>query len=84
MPTITAVNPPNGNVPHDPQQPIAIFGSGFTNTQSVRFGTSVAQFTVNADGQLTATTPNGLVAGVDVPLTVTTRGGSATHPVHIV
>ena len=82
MPTITAIDPPD--VPHAPQQQVKISGSGFTNTQSVRFGTRVAPFTVNADGQLTATTPDGLVGGADVPLTVTTKSGSATHSVHIV
>jgi len=82
MPTITAIDPPD--VPHAPQQQVKISGSGFTNTQSVRFGTRVAQFMVNADGQLTATTPDGLVGGGYVPLTVTTKSGSATHPVHIV
>src|SRR5256712_1169870 len=82
MPTITAIDPPD--VPHAPQQQVKISGSGFTNTQSVRFGTRVAQFMGNADGQLTATTPDGLVGSGDVPLTVTTKSGSATHPVHIV
>src|SRR6266849_7638069 len=57
LPTITAIDPPD--VPHAPQQPVTISGAGFTNTQAVRFGTRVAQFTVNADGQLTAMTPDG-------------------------
>jgi len=82
MPTITAIDPLG--VPHAPQQQVKISGSGFTNTQSVRFGTRVAQFTVNADGLLTVMTPDGLAGGGDVPLTVTTKSGSATHPVHVV
>jgi IPT/TIG domain len=83
MPTITALDPPD--VPHAPQQQVKISGSGFTNTQSIRFGTRVAtQFTVNADGLLTVMTPDGLAGGEDMPLTVTTKSGSATHPVHIV
>ncbi len=75
VPTINAVNP--ANVPHNVPSPVVITGAGFTNTQSVRFGTTVAQFTLNSDGQLTATTPN-VPAATVVPLTVTTKGGSAT------
>jgi len=83
MPTITAIDPPD--VPHAPQQQVKISGSGFTNTQSIRFGTRVAtQFTINADGLLTVMTPDGLAGGEAMPLTVTTKSGSATHPVHIV
>jgi cytoskeletal protein RodZ len=56
---------------------VVITGSGFTSTQSVKFGTSAAQFTVNADGKLTATTPALPAAGAAV-LTVTTKSGSAS------
>jgi len=77
VPTITDVNP--AQVPHNAPQPVVITGSGFTNTQSVRFGVAVALFTFNSDGQLTATTPP-MPAPLVVPLTVTTKGGSATHP----
>jgi hypothetical protein len=56
---------------------VTITGSGFTGTQSVKFGNSAAQFTVNGDGKLTATTP-ALQAGGAVVLTVTTKGGSAS------
>ncbi len=74
-PTIHVVNPTQA--PHGTPTPVVIAGSGFTSTQSVKFGTSAAQFTVNADGKLTATTPV-LPSGGAVPLTVTTKGGSAS------
>jgi hypothetical protein len=74
-PAIHAVNPPQ--VAHGTPTPVVITGSGFTGTQSVKFGNAAAQFTVNADGQLTATTPVLPAAGA-VPLTVTTKGGSAS------
>jgi hypothetical protein len=76
VPTITNVNP--AQVIFNAPQAVVITGSGFTNTQSVRFGASVAQFTFNADNQLTVTTPN-MPAPIVVPLTVTTKGGSATY-----
>lgn len=75
VPTLTAVAPPNA--PHDAPMQVVITGSGFTNTQSVTFGHSVAQFTVNSDGQLTAVTPTVSAPGA-VPLTVTTKVGTAT------
>lgn len=74
-PTIHDVNPPQA--PHGTPTPVTITGSGFTSTQSVKFGNSAAQFTVNADGKLTATTP-AMPAGGAVVLTVTTKGGSAS------
>lgn len=73
-PTIHAVNP--ALAPHGTATQVTITGSGFTTTQSVKFGASAAQFTVNADGTLTATTPVMAAAGA-VQLTVTTKGGSA-------
>jgi hypothetical protein len=73
-PTIQSVNPTQA--PHATPTQVVITGSGFTGTQSVKFGSSTAQFTVNGDGQLTATTP-ALAAGGAVLLTVTTRDGSA-------
>jgi hypothetical protein len=74
-PTIHDVNP--AQAPHATPTPVIITGSGFTGTQSVRFGNSAAQFTVNGDGKLTATTPV-LPAGGVVRLTVTTKDGSAS------
>jgi hypothetical protein len=75
VPTVHVVSPPN--VPHNVPTQVVITGSGFTKAQSVKFGQSVAQFAVNSDGQLTATTPAVPSAGA-VPLTVTTKRGSAT------
>lgn len=76
VPTIQLVNPPQA--PHAAATQIVISGSGFMDTQTVKFGNSVAQFTVNSDSELTTTTPVVQSAG-SVPLTVTTKGGSATH-----
>jgi hypothetical protein len=68
-------------VSHATSTQVIITGSGFTGAQSVKFGNSPAQFTVNGDGSLTAMTPV-LPAGgaypLTVPLTVTTKGGSAS------
>ena len=74
-PTIHDVNP--AQAPHGTPTQVTISGSGFTGTQSVKFGNSAAQFTVNGDGKLTATTPV-LPAGGDARLTVTTKDGSAS------
>lgn len=75
VPTIHVINPPETH--HDLPAQVVINGSGFTNTQSVKFGNLAAKYTVNSDGQLTVTTPAVPVSG-PVPLTVTTKSGSAT------
>lgn len=77
IPTINAVNPTQAL--HSAAIQVIITGAGLTSTQSVKFGQSVGQFTVNSDAQLTVTTPMVQAAGA-VPLTVTTKGGSATIP----
>jgi outer membrane biosynthesis protein TonB len=74
-PTIQAVNPLQA--PHGAATQVTITGSGFASTQSVKFGASAGQFTINADGKLTVTTPV-VAAGGAVVLTVTTKGGSAS------
>jgi hypothetical protein len=74
-PTIHDVNP--AQAPHGTPTPVTITGSGFTSTQSVKFGNSAVQFTVNGDGKLTATTPAVPAAGA-VVVAVTTKDGSAT------
>jgi cytoskeletal protein RodZ len=74
-PTIHDVNP--AQALHGTPTPVIITGSGFTGTQSVKFGSAAAQFTVNGDGKLTATTPTPPNAG-PVVLTVTTKDGSAS------
>src|SRR4029077_10484055 len=74
-PTIHDVNP--AQAPHGTPTPVTITGSGFTSTQSVKFGSSAAPFTVNGDSKLTTTTPALPAAGA-VVLTVTTKSGSAS------
>jgi hypothetical protein len=74
-PTIQAVSPLQA--PHATPTQVVITGSGFTGTQSVKFGSAAAQFTVNGDTRLTATTPVVAASG-DVVITVTTKGGSAS------
>lgn len=74
-PTIHQIDP--AQAPHSTATQVVITGSGFTGTKSVKFGNSAAQFTVNSDGQLTATTPL-VAAPAAVPVTVTTKSGSAT------
>jgi len=74
-PTIHDVNP--AQAPHATPTPVTITGSGFTSTQSVKFGGSAAQFTVNGDSKITATTPTPPTGGPAV-LTVTTKSGSVS------
>jgi hypothetical protein len=76
VPTIHVVNP--SAVRHDLPSQVVVSGSGFTSTRSVRFGNLLARYTINSDGQLTATTP-ALPAAGPVPLTVITNRGSATR-----
>jgi hypothetical protein len=59
---------------------VVISGSGFTGTQSVKFGSTPAQtLKVDSDGQITVTTPAVPAAG-PASLVVTTKGGSASIP----
>jgi len=74
-PTIHDVNPVQA--PHGTPTPVTITGSGFTSTQSVKFGGTAAQFTVNGDSKITATTPTPPNAGPAV-ITVTTKSGSTS------
>jgi len=70
LPNLHQASPPQA--PHATPTQVVIAGSGLTGTQTVKFGSLVAQFTVNSDGQITATTPNAGAAGA-VSLTVTTK-----------
>jgi hypothetical protein len=55
---------------------VTISGSGFTDATDVRFnGTSASAFTVDSDGQVTATVPSGASTG---PISVDAPGGTAT------
>jgi hypothetical protein len=73
-PVISVLNPTRGAVAGG--DTVTITGSGFTDTTSVKFGsTPVTDYHVDSDSQITATTPPG--AGT-VNVTVTTRAGSFT------
>jgi IPT/TIG domain len=74
-PTIHDINP--AQAPHGTPTQVTITGSGFTSTQSVKFGGSAAQFTVNGDSKITATTPTPPAAGAAI-ITVTTKSGAAS------
>jgi hypothetical protein len=77
FPTIHFTNP--NQAPHNVTTLVIVTGSGFTGTQSVKFGYAVASFTPKSDGQLTTATPTVAVPG-PVSLTVTTKAGSASIP----
>ena len=72
-PTITGLSPSNG--PCAGGTTVVITGTGFTGATSVKFGSETASvFTVNNDGQITVTSPNGPPGLVDV--FVTTAAGT--------
>ena len=52
---------------------VVITGASFTGTTEVKFGEVDATYTVNNDGQITATVPDGAITA---PITVVTPGGS--------
>ncbi|MGA9498438.1 MAG: choice-of-anchor tandem repeat GloVer-containing protein [Terriglobales bacterium] len=71
LPTITSI-PSSGSV----GTPVAIVGTGLTQTTKVTFGgVKATSFTVNSDTQVTAYVPTGAKTG---KIAVTTQGGSAT------
>jgi uncharacterized repeat protein (TIGR03803 family) len=71
MPKITSFSPTTGPV----GTPVTITGLSLGQTNGVRFGdVKAANFTVNSDGQVTATVPSGAVTA---QITVTTTGGAA-------
>ncbi|MFY9843716.1 MAG: IPT/TIG domain-containing protein, partial [Terriglobales bacterium] len=71
LPTITSI-PSSGSV----GTPVAIEGTGLTQTTKVTFGgVKATSFTVNSDTQVTAYVPTGAKTG---KIAVTTQGGSAT------
>ncbi len=74
-PIVTKVEPPEGSEAGGTT--VTITGEHFTNASSVQFGSAGANFTVNSDTSITATSPPGSKGIVDV--TVNTPGGlSAT------
>ena len=73
-PTITGVSPDSGGV----GTPVVVSGTNFTGATAVKFNGSPASLTVDATGQITAIVPGSATSG---PITVTTRGGTATSSV---
>jgi len=76
-PTVTSINPPSG--PADGGTSVTIMGTGFNGATGVSFGsTAAANFMVDSDTQITATSPAANLSGA-VDVTVTTpNGASAT------
>ena len=73
-PTVTSVSPNIG--PTTGGTTVIITGTGFTGATAVKFGaTAAASYTVNSSTQITATSPAGSAATVDVR--VTTVGGTS-------
>jgi len=73
---VTAVTPPVGPLAGGTQ--VVLSGAGLSGATEVRFGAQAASsFTVDSDGQLTATSPAAAQTGA-VDLTVTTPRGSWT------
>jgi hypothetical protein len=68
-PTVSSFNPTSG----PPGTSVVISGSGFTGATAVRFGGVNSTFTVNNDGQITATVPNGADTGA---ISVVTPAGT--------
>jgi hypothetical protein len=72
MPTLTGFSPASGPVGSS----VILTGTSLTQTTGVTFGgNKPASFTVNNDGQATATVPAGAAKG---KITVNTAGGTAT------
>jgi glucosylceramidase len=75
-PSVSAVSPSSG--PTAGGTSVRITGSGLTGTSAVRFGAQTAgSFTVDGDGQITASSPGAAAGTVDVTVT-TPAGTSAT------
>src|SRR5207253_2139795 len=73
-PTVASVNPTSGTTAGGTS--VTITGSHFTGASSVKFGaTHASSFSVDTDGQITATSPVHAAATVDI--TVTTVGGTS-------
>ncbi len=78
VPAVTAVSPASG--PVGGGNGVSITGAGFTGATSVSFGSVAASsFTVNSDGNISATAPAGTAATVNVTVTGAT-GTSAIVP----
>jgi hypothetical protein len=79
--TVSSLSPLTG--PAAGGTAVTILGSGLSNADSVRFGTALAQFKVDGDSQITATSPQGqvgtTVAVVVSANSVTTSAGSFSY-----
>ncbi|MCC7009578.1 MAG: IPT/TIG domain-containing protein [Acidobacteria bacterium] len=76
-PTVTAIAPASGSV--DGGIDVTISGTGFTNVQSVLFGTTPATtYVVSFETSITATAPGGAAPGATDVVVVTEGGSSAT------
>jgi hypothetical protein len=73
-PAVTAVAPSSGTTAGGTT--VVISGTNLTGATAVAFGGTSATFTVNGDGQITATAPAGSAGSVDI--TVTTPGGTSS------
>lgn len=76
-PQVTGVSPTTGT--HNGGTKVTISGTNFTGvpaTGAVKFGNTVATYTVNKNGTITATAPPG-TAGASVDVTVTSPGGTS-------
>jgi large repetitive protein len=72
-PSVSGLSPNAG--PVDGGTVVTITGTGFTGASAVDFGGIAASFVVNSDTSITAFSPAGTAATVDV--TVTTAGGTS-------
>jgi hypothetical protein len=74
VPIVTSLLPTSGGIGAS----VTITGSGFSGATSVTFGGVAATFTVNTDGQITATVPSTTPLGV-VDVRVTTPQGTSAN-----
>lgn len=79
VPVVTSAVPARG--PLHGGTAVTLKGSGLTTTSAVRFGTTLAPFTVESDGSITATAPPGTPGPVAV--TVTTAGGTSAPVTYV-
>jgi subtilisin family serine protease len=71
-PTITGLSPASGAI----GTPVTITGTNFRGASTVSFNSTLASsYTIESATQITATVPEGATTG---PISVTTRGGTAT------
>ncbi|MFY8001701.1 MAG: IPT/TIG domain-containing protein [Candidatus Kapaibacteriota bacterium] len=74
-PQIMSINPPLAST----GQTITLFGQNFIGVQTVRFGSSTAQFTVNSPTRITLIVPaRESTSATQVPISVRTGSGIAT------